>query len=488
MRKVLSVLLTLVMTVSLTYSTVCATTNRMKGEDTAKTNEQAAEVNESDGNKASSDNKKEKKSEDTETKSSKEEPTEDAEKKQEEKDAPVDTKPTIKAEAYLVFNPSTGVVILEQNTDARVYPASTTKIMTAYLALMHLDLSKECVVSKSAVDIEKDGSNMGLLSGEKLTVKQLLEALMIQSANDAANVLAEEVSGSLSEFVKLMNSTAEELGMKDTHFENPHGYHHDNHYTTARDMAKLAAVAMENEVFAEMAAMKRLVIPPTNKYNQERKFATRNAMINQYSDLSIQYRFATGIKTGHTNSAGYCFVGSATKNDMDLISVVFKSTSYEQAFIDTKKLFEYSYSNFRSRTVIKANDLASTCNVKWARGKDHLILKTNKDVQTILPRNNFSEELLRSEIIINENITAPVKEGQELGCVKFFYEEKLVAESKLYASRDVSRSILKQCFSFLLNKFFLIFLGLIAVLIIILRIRVVNQKKLRRKRKKARGM
>jgi len=318
---------------------------------------------------------------------------------------------------------------------------------------------------------------MGISQGEILTVRQLVDSLVIHSANDAANVLAEEVSGSIEEFVNLMNEKALELGMNNTHFENPHGYHSDNHYTTARDMAIIACTAMENETFAEMVGMKKLTIPKTNKYDTERVFSTRNALINPYSDISLQYRFATGIKTGHTSNAGYCFVGSATKNDMDLISVVFKSTSYNRAFIDTKNLFEHAYSAYRIRTVIKGDELASTCNVRWAWGKEHLVLKTTKDVKTILPRDNYSQELLKSEIIINENITAPIKEGEQLGTVKFFYDDELVAESPLYASRSVSRNYFKMLFSLLLNGWFLTALGIVVVMIFVSKLKHSAKKK-----------
>ena len=453
MKRFLSIFMTIILAISFTYGTVYATDNNRTKDPNAPKVEEKSETAE----KGNTSDKKEESSQ--------------------EKEPEISIGPELKCEAAFLINPSTGVVIYEKNADARMYPASTTKIMTAYLALIHLDLNKECTASATAVDIDRDGSNMGLSKGEVLTVKQLLDALIIHSANDAANVLAEEVSGSIKEFVNLMNSTAKEMGMNNTNFENPHGYHHDNHYTTARDMAILGAKAMENEIFAEMVAMKRLTIPPTNKYEEERKFSTRNALINPYSDISLQYRFATGIKTGHTNAAGYCFVGSATKNDMELISVVFKSTGYERAFVDTKNLFEYAYSTYRIRTVIKADEIASTCNVRWASGKEHLVLKTNKDVKTILPRDTYSEELLTSEIFINDNITAPIKKDAELGCVKFYYDGELVAESPLYASRSVSRSFFKQILSYMLSVWFLSILGIIVVLLFVLKFREVKRKK-----------
>lgn len=439
MKRIVSLLVTIIFTVSLTYTTVYATNNRTKDPN-------ATDVA-------------------TKTEEKKEEVTAQKVEEKNEEEVVVNLGPDIKAEAAFLINPSTGVIMYEKNADTRMYPASTTKIMTAYLALKHLDLNANCTISASAVDIDRDGSNMGLLEGEVLTVRQLIDSLVIHSANDAANALAEEVSGSITEFVNLMNSTAKELGMKNTHFENPHGYHSSNHYTTARDMAILAGKAMENEVFVEMVGMKKLTIEPTNKYKTPRVFSTRNALINPYSDISLQYRFATGIKTGHTSDAGYCFVGSALRNGLDLISVVFKSTSYNRAFIDTKNLFEHAYSNYKLRTVIKEDAIASTCNVRWAWGKDHLVLKTNKDVKTVLPRDNYSEELLESKILIDENITAPIKEGEQLGTVKFYYDGDLVAESALYASRSVSRNIFKQLFSYVLNVWFLSAFGIVVVML-----------------------
>jgi len=453
MKKLLAVLLTIILSVSFTYSIVYATNNRVKDEDSS-----IAEQKETTEEKKEEVEKKEEQSE-----------------KKEEEILPIG--PDIKAEAAFLINPSTGVIIYEKNADKHMYPASTTKIMTAYLALKNLDLNANYTASATAVDIDRDGSNMGLSQGEILTGRQLIDSLVIHSANDAANVLAEAVSGSVSEFVNLMNATAIEIGMKNTHFANPHGYHDDNHYTTARDMATLASVAMKNEVFAEMVAARKIVIPPTNKYHTERIFNTRNSLINPYSDISTQYRFATGIKTGHTSAAGYCFVGSAVKNGLDLISVVLNSSSFNRSFIDTKNLFEHAYSNYRLRTVIKSDEIASTCNVKWAWGKDHLVLKTNKDVKTLLPRNTFSEELLKSEINIENNIKAPIKEGEVLGNVKFFYDGNLVAESDLYASRSVSKNIFKQIFSYLLSPWFLSFLGVVVIFILTLKIKDSHQKR-----------
>lgn len=458
MRKIIILFLTFIMSVSFTYTTAFAeNNNRVKGDEPPKT-----EQKQKDTKKTTEEKKTEDKTEAPEQNL-------------------ISFGPEIKAQSAILINPSTNTILFEKNPDAKMFPASTTKIMTAYLAIIKInDLDKELKASATAVDIDRDGSNMGLSEGEVLSARLLLQSLMIHSANDAANVLAEEVSGSIDEFVKLMNTTAKKLGMKNTHFCNPHGYHDDNHYTTARDMAILAKRAMANKTFAEMSAMKSLKIAPTNKYKTDRIFNTRNAMMNPYSDYSIQYRFANGIKTGHTSNAGYCFVGSAVKNDLDLIAVVFKSPNYNQSFIDTKALFEYAYANHRMRIVIKGDEIASTCKVRWSLGKDHLVLITKKDVKALLPRDNYAPELLRSEFQINKKITAPVKKDDILGSVKFYYDDELVAESDLYASRSVSRNVVKQVLSYALNIWFISALGVLVVIILVKRF---NRKPTRKKRR-----
>ena len=381
--------------------------------------------------------------------------------------------PEVLSEAAILVNGNTGKVLFEKNSHAQMFPASTTKIMTAYLAIIHLDMAQQITVSESAVAIASDSSKMDLVAGEILTVKDLLYALMVQSANDVANALAEAVSGSIPEFVRLMNETAKELGMHNTQFANPHGYHDKNHYTTAYDMSLIAQKAMKNEIFAEIVATPSVKIPPTNKNDKERKYTTRNYMINPRSSLEYRYSYADGIKTGHTNAAGYCLVGSATRGGMSLISVVFKAPEEtpERVYTDSKNMYEYAYGKYRIRTVQKGDELASTCNVKWAAGKQHLILKTNEDIKALLPRDDYIAELLSSKIQIAEDITAPIQEGTELGEIHYFYNNEEVASAKLYASREVRKSYIKQFFSYIFSFWLLAIFGIIVVFILLGRLK-----------------
>ncbi len=379
--------------------------------------------------------------------------------------------PTISSEAAFLLNTDTGKILYEKNPDKKMYPASTTKIMTAYLVLKKLDLDTEVTASAVCNDVALDGSRLGIIEGETFTVKHLLCALLIKSANDAANVLAEAVSGSVESFVALMNETAQNFGATSTNFINPHGYHDDNHYTTAHDMAIIAAKAMEIEAFAEIVSSKVVEIPATNKTAEARKFYTRNVLMDIRSSLDLQYQYTNGIKTGHTSKAGQCFVGSAQRNGINLVSVVFKApeNSPNAAFSDTKKLFEYAYSKYRIRTVLLEDDIASTCNVKWSRGKSHLVLKTHRDIKALLNKENYNAELLTSKINVYEDITAPVKKGDVLGEITYYYDGVEAVTAELHADRDVSRSYIKQILSYLLNIWFLTFLGIVVVIILLRR-------------------
>lgn len=468
MRKILSIICILMLTTSMCTYFSCAVDP--SSSPSAKASSASQEPEKTNRKKtaapspsADSDKEEETSSDAKETKSEKKDETEET----------ASSGPEVLSKSAILVNSNTGKVLFEKNANAKMYPASTTKIMTAYLVLSRLDLSKEVTASKDAVSIALDSSKMGLVEGEILSVENLLHALLVKSANDAANVLAEAVSGSIDEFVNLMNETAKELGMNNTNFANPHGYHDDNHYTTAYDMSLIALKAMENETFAKIVSAQSVTIPPTNKYNEERKYITRNNLISYISSLASRYQYANGIKTGYTSAAGQCLVGSAQRSGMSLITVVFHAPedNPERAFVDTKNMFEYAYSKYRIRTVQKGDELASTCNVKWSFGKSHLILKTNRDVKTLLPRDNYVEDLLTSEIIIYDDIVAPIKTGDELGEIKYYYDKEEVATAKLYATRDVSRSYIKQFFSYIFNIWFLMLFGLVVIIIILRRIK-----------------
>ena len=259
------------------------------------------------------------------------------------------------AASAILIEADSGKVIFEKDPDAVRYPASTTKIMTIMLGIMMVDPSSydnTVIVSERAVDVPEDSSTMDLKAGEEIRYMDLLYGTMLLSANDGCNVIAETVSGSIEAFVDLMNQYAAELGCTSTHFANPHGYHDDNHYTTARDLAIIAQAAMKLDVFRQIAGTKETTIPATN-LSRKRRVTSTNQLLQTGTEESpnkYYYADAIGIKTGQHSMAGYCFVGCAQRDGVELISVVLY-TGNRARWADTIKLMDYGFSQYTSVTI-----------------------------------------------------------------------------------------------------------------------------------------
>ena len=268
------------------------------------------------------------------------------------------TEDDITAEACILIEQTTGNVIFEKNADAVMYPASTTKIMTVLLGLLTSDLSDVVTVSyngsKTGVrtQLDEGSSTLGLKEGEQINMKDLLYGTILRSGNDAAIAVAEHVSGTEAAFVELMNQTAQKLGMSNTHFVNAHGLHHDNHYTTARDLATLSYTAMKDETFRNIAGSVTYHMAATNVSNERTISTGHRIMLKNYDGKanSYYYEYITGIKSGHTDAAQYCYVGAAEKDGVELISVVLNSDRYN-VWRDTKKLMEYGFSQYTHVTL-----------------------------------------------------------------------------------------------------------------------------------------
>lgn len=258
----------------------------------------------------------------------------------------------LNATAAILIEADTGDVIFEKNADALMYPASTTKILTSWLALSLADgnLEQQITVSERAVNIASDESSAKLAAGEQMRLIDLLYAAMLLSGNDAANAIAEGMGGSVENFVNLMNQAAAALGCTATHFANPSGIHDDNHYTTARDMAKLARVAMQNATFRQIVGSASYTLPKDNVY-RSRTISTKNDFLVKGDNSARYYEYGTGIKTGTTSAAGNCYVGSANKDGVSLISVVFGASSDAARYTDTIKLMNYGFSQYLSTSI-----------------------------------------------------------------------------------------------------------------------------------------
>ncbi len=245
------------------------------------------------------------------------------------------------ARTAVLLNGNTGEVLFAKGADGRMYPASTTKIMTLLLAVEKGNLDRMVTVPASAAQVPKDSSLVPVYPGEQMTLRDLLYGLMIRSGNDAANAVAEIVSGSVQQFVEEMNRKAQALGMMDTHFVNPHGYHDVDHYTTARDLAILSRYAMANNAVVRIAAATQYTLPAT-KLRGELPLTSTTELLQPLSPQF--YQGAYGIKSGFTRAAGFCYAGAAAKGDITLIAVVLFCRTRGQAWADMKHLFNYGFS------------------------------------------------------------------------------------------------------------------------------------------------
>lgn len=244
------------------------------------------------------------------------------------------------AEAAILIDADTGEVLFAKNENRKMYPASTTKIMTLLLAVEHGGLDTMVTVPDSAGTVPGDSSRVPVWPGERMPFRDLLYGLMIRSGNDAANAIATLIGGSVAAFVEQMNERASELGLTGTHYVNPHGYHDDGHYTTALDMAVLSYTALKNSKFRQIVSTHSYTMAATAK----RQSLTLN---NKYSILDETSQYydpdAFGIKTGYTSKAGQCYVGAAARGGRTLICVVFKSGRKADKWVDAKRMFDYGF-------------------------------------------------------------------------------------------------------------------------------------------------
>ncbi len=399
------------------------------------------------------------------------------------------TDPDISAPVALVVDGDGGHILYEKNADERRFPASTTKMMTAIIAIEQGNMDDVVTVSKTALaDLYAQGSGTYLHVDEQLTLKQLVSLLMVASSNDAANAIAEHIAGSNAAFAELMNKRASELGCTGTHFVNPHGLHDANHYTTARDLYTIAKKGMEYPLFAELVSTQKYILPATNKVDHEQTFYTTNNLISPLRTREYLYSYANGIKTGSTTPAGYCLVSHATKGDQSYYAVVLgcerKPGGTIMSFVDSKALFEWAFSNYSKRMVLSKSEPVKDAPVSIAKGTDHVVLTPQSDVN-ILVANDLDISTLEKEIIVEDNIRAPIEKGQTLGSVTLLQDGKEVALVPLVASTSVDRSIplliIDKIGSFFKSMVFRVVLVIVIVLIILLIITVSRARRNRRR-------
>lgn len=358
------------------------------------------------------------------------------------------TIPDTYSSACLLMEESTGKILYSKNANSIMYPASTTKIMTAILTLENCKLSDTAVVSHNAVfSIPSGYSTASLVEGEVLTIEQLLNVLLIPSANDAAVVLAEHIAGSVEAFSDMMNSKAVELGCLNTHFVNPNGIHNENHYSTAYDLALIGKYAMQFPTFKEISSKTRYTLPITNAYSKEdRIFNTTNDLIKpnySSSPTNYYYKYATGGKTGYTDPAGQCIVATATKDNISLIAVTlhgdFTEDNLSQRALDCKALFGYGFNNFSMVSIAQKGDVASNMKVPNAtKDSSSLDLLYSDDIYAFVP-NGFDTSSVTPNIKLSSTF-APIAQDTVLGTISYDidgsnYSCNLLASHEVYKNQ-----------------------------------------------------
>ncbi|MGI6751470.1 MAG: D-alanyl-D-alanine carboxypeptidase family protein [Anaerovoracaceae bacterium] len=333
--------------------------------------------------------------------------------------------PHISATSAILMEVSTGRILYEKNKDQRAYPASTTKIMTALLAIENGDLDEGIKVSPKAIGIE--GSSIYLEPGETILLRDLLYGLMLQSGNDAAVAVAEEIGNGMENFVSMMNSRAEAIGAKNTNFVNPSGLYDENHYTTVYDMALIAREAMENPLFRDVSAARSWQAQRTaGKYNF---FSNKNKVVYEYNG-------GTGIKIGYTKRSGRTLVASSERDGMELICVVMNAPDW---FQDSYKLMDYGYENFEIIRIIEGGKRLKSEPLLWGE-KGNVFIGMDADLYCPIKKGiagEASEDVITLQYEGKRGAIAPVARWQKAGALALYLNGELLCRKRLYYLEDI---------------------------------------------------
>ena len=386
-------------------------------------------------------------------------------------DTDTETELTLVGKGAILIDASTGKVLYEKNSHEKYYPASTTKIITAILALENIGLDDTVPIDGEIAFT--GGSRIYLLEGEKVMARELMYGLLLESANDVAVAFAKKISGSTEKFAVLMNEKAKEYGALNTNFVNPNGLQDEKHVSTAYDLAMIAKYAMKNETFRKYVKTYKYKMPATNMQDTRYFYNTNRLLYDTVHEVSVngvlrdcKYEGITGIKTGFTPEAGGCLVASAKRGDTELIAVTMASTDMDR-FGDCIALLDYGFANYK--TVPALDGDADLGMVKVKRGAVSRVAAAPKEaVFATLPK-EASQDVVRTEIVLSDSLKAPVKKGQKAGVVKVYAGNDLVGEYDAVVTQAVKKggplSVIGISDAAARLMLF-VFLGLIALLIL----------------------
>ena len=408
------------------------------------------------------------------------------------------------SDIVLLVNTDSETVILDKNASKRTAPASLTKIVTCMLVLENCpDLSVPVTCKRESLNglYAQNAATAGILPGEALTIKDLLYCLMLPSAADAANILADYVGNGIDNFVVMMNEFVANLGCKDTKFVNAHGLDaNPNNYTTTNDLYKITKYALENSTFKEITSTLRYDVAPTDKYPHTRYLHNTNKIMN--AGIRDYYHPAvTGVKTGTTTEAGRCVITTASQDGYNYMLIVMGAPQYDidgdnveenVAFTESKKIYNWAFDNIELTKITNTTDVITVVDVNYNSKVDHVRLLPAEELSALVPVGTQSASLIVRPIEgeTPESINAPVKKGQVVGKAEVLYGDDIVATVDLVAGEDIDLNIFLLILGVIKNLFsttiFKILFAILAVLFIIYILLIIRKNRILAKRKKIR--
>ena len=390
--------------------------------------------------------------------------------------------PVIYSEAAVLIEASTGTILYGKNENEKLYPASTTKILTAIIALEKCDLNEKAVASKEAIySIPPNYAIADIHVGEEFTIEQLLNVMLLHSANEAANVIAEHISGTTEEFAKLMNEKAKELGCKNSNFVNANGIQNDNHYSTAYDMALIAKYCIKNEEFRNIIVNPKCELPETSLYTGQRVFRNNNSLLD--SKDKYYYEYCIGGKTGYTKEAENCLVSISNKDGMELITVVLKGMNTENGEsarnVDTINLFNYGYENYNITTIKKKGEKLTSIDIKKSEGQTKKIDVTLEDDISIINVPKDQTNNIKPKIELNVD-KAPIQQGEVIGTATYSINGEDYTSNLLAAETVGEDNIDKKSSIYNIFKTIIVLFIVVIILNFIKRVNILNTKRSRK--------
>ncbi|MGI6031249.1 MAG: D-alanyl-D-alanine carboxypeptidase family protein [Eubacteriales bacterium] len=343
---------------------------------------------------------------------------------------------SVNAKSAILVDVDTGYIMYEQNSQEQVAPASITKVMVLLLAMERIDagqMKMDDIVTIGPNPPKMTGSRVWLGEGEKISVSDLIKSIIVASGNDAALAMAEYIAGSEAAFVEMMNTRAAELGMEHTHFANAHGLDQEEHYTTAYDIAIMCRELLRHETILE--------------YSTIRKDSLRNGSFDLINTNGLlgEYEGANGLKTGHTDNAGYCLAGSAQRGNMQLLSVVMGTADAEQRDQQSMALLDYGFDNFERLENLGQGETLDPTDIKGGT-QSKLPVAVSGTASMIIPKGG--QERIKAEVTMEKNLTAPVEKGQVVGQMVYRLDGREIASIDILADADVE----KMTFSYAFQK------------------------------------